>query len=349
MRIAQVAPLIESVPPSLYGGTERVVSYLTEELVAAGHDVTLFATADSVTRARLVPCAPRALRLDRDCVDRLAHQVVMLEEVFRRLVEFDVLHFHIDYTHFPLSRLARARRITTLHGRLDIPDLIPIYREFPDEPVVSISNAQRAPLPWLNWQGTVSHGLPRDLLRFGDGRGGYLAFLGRVSPEKRLDHAIEIARRAGMPLRIAAKVDPSDRDYFHQVIEPLLREPGVEYLSEIDERGKEELLGGATAMLFPIDWPEPFGMVMIESMACGTPVIAFRRGSVPEVIDEGSTGFIVGGIEEAARAVEKARKLDRRECRRTFERRFSAARMAREYVAIYQRQLRAREAPVAVS
>ena len=349
MRIAQIAPLIESVPPSLYGGTERVVSYLTEELVTAGHDVTLFASADSVTRARLVPCAPRALRLDHDCIDRLAHQVVMLEEVFRRAREFDVLHFHVDYSHFALSRRARLPRLTTLHGRLDIPDLLTIYREFPDEPVVSISDAQRAPLPWLNWQGTVLHGLPADLHHFGEGRDGYLAFLGRISPEKRVDLAIEIARRAGMPLRIAAKVDGSDREYFRDVIEPLLDQPGVDYLAEIDEKGKDELLGGAAALLFPIDWPEPFGMVMIEAMACGTPVIAFHRGSVPEVIDEGATGFVVAGVDAAARAVEPALALDRRQVRRIFERRFTAARMARDYVAIYQRQLRTREAPIAVS
>jgi glycosyltransferase involved in cell wall biosynthesis len=349
VKIAQIAPLIERVPPVFYGGTERVVSYLTEELVAAGHDVTLFASGDSVTRARLVAGAPRALRLDQGCIDRAAHQVVMLEQVFRRAGDFDILHFHVDDSHFPLSRRSGIRRLTTLHGRLDLPDLPVVYREFPDEPVISISNAQRAPLPWLNWQGTVLHGLPEDLMPFQPGPGSYLAFVGRVSPEKRVDLAIEIAQRAGLPLRIAAKVDAADREYFSESIVPLLEQPGVEFLEELGERDKASLLGGALAMLFPIDWPEPFGMVMIESMACGTPVIAFRRGSVPEVIDEGVTGFIVDDVEQAARAVERAGSIDRRQCRRTFERRFTAARMARDYLGIYQRQPRPREAPVAIS
>lgn len=343
MRIAQVAPLYESVPPKYYGGTERVVSYLTEELVRQGHDVTLYASGDSVTKAHLVAPCRRSLRLDKHCMDQLAHHVLMLEMVFKDPDRFDIIHFHIDYMHFPISRRHRTPHLTTLHGRLDIPDLVPLYQEFREVPVVSISNSQREPLPWLNWQGTVYHGLPEDLYTFREEPGRYLAFLGRISPEKRVDRAIEIARRIGMPIKIAAKVDNVDKDYFEDVVEPLLRNPLVEYVGEIGEGEKDEFLGNAYALLFPIDWPEPFGLVMIEAMACGTPVIAYRRGSVPEVLEEGVTGFIVQGLEDAIEAVRRVPTLSRRRCREVFEERFSASRMVRDYLTIYKRLLERRE------
>jgi glycosyltransferase involved in cell wall biosynthesis len=338
LRIAQVAPLYESVPPKLYGGTERIVAYLTEELVRQGHEVTLFASGDSQTSARLVSCAPQALRLGR-CRDPIPHHLIMLEEVYRRADEFDVIHFHVDYLHFPVSRRHRARHLTTLHGRLDLPDLPPLYREFPEVPVTSISNSQRTPLPWLNWQGTIYHGLPEDLLDCQEDPEDYLAFLGRISPEKGLEQAIEIARLAGLPLRLAAKVDPADSDYYERMIRPLLADSGVEFLGEIGERDKRAFLGRARALLFPINWPEPFGLVLIEAMACGTPVIAFRRGSVPEVVDQGKTGFICSTVEEAVAAVSRLPEISRRGCRQVFERRFTASRMARDYVDLYQRQL----------
>jgi len=339
MRIAQVAPLYESVPPQSYGGTERVVSFLTEELVRQGHDVTLFASGDSRTRAKLIAGSPRALRLDANCVDKLAHHLVLLERVFEQVSDFDVVHFHCDYLHFPWSRRHPCRRVTTLHGRLDLPDLVPLHREFAGEPIVSISDAQRRPLAWANWKGTVYHGLPDGLLRLHEKPGQYLAFLGRISPEKRVDRAIEIARRVGMPLKIAAKVDAADRDYYRDHIEPLLRESRsfVEFIGEIDDRAKDEFLGNAYALLFPIDWPEPFGLVMIEAMACGTPVIAFRNGSVPEIMNDGVTGFIVDDTDQAVRAVEHVESFSRIKCRRMFEQRFSAGRMARDYVAVYRR------------
>jgi glycosyltransferase involved in cell wall biosynthesis len=341
MRIAQVSPLYESVPPKYYGGTERVVSYLTEELVAQGHDVTLFASGDSVTKARLVAPCRRSLRLDKNCIDQLSHHLLMLEMVAQRAREFDIIHYHVDYLHFPLSRRLGRPQVTTLHGRLDIPDLVPLYREFRDMPVISISNAQREPLPFANWQGTVYHGLPLDLYTFRPEPGRYLAFLGRISPEKRLDRAIRIALRTGLELKIAAKVDRVDKEYFESVIKPLLKEPGIEYLGEIGEGEKDEFLGNALALLFPIDWPEPFGLVMIEALACGTPVIAYRRGSVPEVLEDGVTGFIVHGFEDAVRAVEEVHKIDRARCRAVFEERFSARRMAQDYLAIYQNLLAA--------
>jgi glycosyltransferase involved in cell wall biosynthesis len=335
MRICQVAPLYESVPPRYYGGTERVVSWLTEELVRQGHEVSLFASGDSRTRARLVPGCPRSLRLDNRCIDPIAHHLVMLERVYQRAREFDVIHFHVDYLHYPLSRRCTTPQLTTLHGRLDIPDLLPVYREFAEMPVVSISTAQRRPLPGAHWLGTVHHGLPEDLFRPGSGHGGYLAFLGRISPEKRVDWAIEIARQVGMPIRVAAKVDRADRAYFEESIAPLLRQRHVEYLGEISDGEKQEFLGSAAALLFPIDWEEPFGIVMIEALACGTPVIAHRRGAVPEVIDHGVTGFVVGGVAEAARCVRQVGEIDRRECRRAFERRFTSARMAADYLRLY--------------
>lgn len=339
MRIAQVAPLFESIPPKYYGGTERVVSYLTEELVRQGHDVTLFASGDSVTKARLIAPCRRSLRLDKQSIDHMAHHVLMLEMVHQNLSNFDIIHFHIDYLHFPLSRHFNTPHVTTLHGRLDIPDLIDLYKEFRDIPLVSISNSQREPLSWVNWQGTVYHGLPVDLYSFHESRGDYLAFLGRISSEKRVDRAIEIAKRLNMKLKIAAKVDKIDRNYFEAVVEPLLNYPLIEYLGEIGEGEKDEFLGNAYALLFPIDWPEPFGLVMIEALACGTPVIAYRWGSVPEVIEHGQTGFIVNSLDDAIEAVKQIPTIDRKRCREVFERRFSAGRMAQDYLAIYQKLL----------
>lgn len=339
MKIAQVSPLMESVPPKYYGGTERVVSYLTEELVRQGHEVTLFASGDSITAARHIASCQRALRLEKGCVDQMVHHVLMLEQVFQMAKEFDIVHFHIDYLHFPLSRRYGIPHVTTLHGRLDLDDLTPLYREYRDMPVVSISNDQRRPVPAANWQGTVYHGLPGDLFPFIEAPGKYLAFLGRISPEKRLDRAIEIAIRCNLPLKIAAKVDKVDQEYFQTVIRPLLANPLVEYLGEIGDKEKGDFLGNAIALLFPIDWPEPFGLVMIESMMCGTPVIAYRRGSVPEILTDGETGFIVETLEEAVSAVKKVQNLSRKRCREVFEQRFSVPRMAEDYLSIYQKQL----------
>jgi len=339
MKIAQIAPLAESVPPRLYGGTERVVSYLTEELVSQGHDVTLFASGDSRTSARLVRCSDFALRLNPAVKDPLPYHIVMLDEVRRRADEFDVLHFHTDMLHFPLVRNFVAPTLTTLHGRLDLPDLKPLFVAFPDIPLVSISRHQRRPLPRpINWVGNVHHGLPPDLLPFRrEPAGGYLAFLGRISPEKRPDRAIQIAAQAGLPLKIAAKIDSVDRAYWDEVIAPLVAShPNVEFVGEIDERQKADFLGNARALVFPIDWPEPFGLVAIESMACGTPVIAFRAGSVPEVVDNGITGFVVGNLDEAVAAVARLDELDRRKVRAVFEDRFTVQRMARDYLAIYR-------------
>jgi glycosyltransferase involved in cell wall biosynthesis len=336
VRIAQVSPLYESVPPQQYGGTERVVSYLTEELVAQGHEVTLFASGDSRTSARLVPCVPRSLRTDPDCTDQFSPHVVMLGRVVRRAAEFDLIHYHVDYLHYPSSRVMGAPHVTTLHGRLNLAELQPLYREFRDIPVVSISDAQRLPLPGANWQATVHHGLPPDRLHLEPGTGRYLAFLGRISPEKRVDRAIEIARLAEMPLRIAAKVDRADRDYFEAAIKPLLRDPLVEYVGEIGEHEKQEFLGQAHALLFPIDWPEPFGLVMIEALACGTPVIAYGHGSVPEIIQHGVTGLVVQDQDQALAAAQEVGRLDRSRCRRAFERRFTATTMALAYLSVYR-------------
>ena len=336
MRIAQVAPLFESVPPKYYGGTERVVSYLTEELVCQGHEVTLFASGDSVTKAHLVAACRRSLRLDKHCIDQLSHQVLMLEHVFQRAAEFDIVHFHVDYLHFPLSRREQLTHVTTLHGQLDIPDLVPLYHEFRDMPVVSISNCQREPLPWANWQATIYHGVPADTYQFRAEPGSYLAFLGRISPEKRVDRAIKIARQVQIPLKIAAKVDRVDKDYFEGVVEPLLRDSLIEFVGEIGDGEKDEFLGHAHALLFPIDWPEPFGLAMIEAMACGTPVIAYRSGAVPEVMEEGHTGFIVEGLEDAVEAVRRVPELSRKRCREIFDQRFTAARMAHDYAHLYE-------------
>jgi glycosyltransferase involved in cell wall biosynthesis len=336
LKIAQIAPLYESVPPMTYGGTERVVSYLTEELVAQGQDVTLFASGDSQTSAKLVPGSPRSLRLSGNSIDHLAHHIAMLDDVMRMAPEFDVIHFHIDYMHFPLSRYCALPSLTTLHGRLDLPDLLPVYKKFPDAPLVSISLSQRKPMPRVNWVGNISHGLPMDLLTFQPRTGDYLAFLGRISPEKRVDRAIEIARRAGMPLKIAAKIDKADREYYESTIKPLMSDPNVEFIGEIGEHEKSEFLGNACAYLFPIDWPEPFGLTMIEAMACGTPTIAFNCGSVKEVMQEGLTGFIVEDMDQAVAAVAKISTIERTACRNIFEKRYTAARMAEEYVEIYQ-------------
>ena len=337
MRIAQVSPLYESVPPKYYGGTERVVSYLTEELVRQGHEVTLFASGDSVTSARLVAPCDRSLRLDKSCQDCMAHHILMVEQVFKDADRFDIAHFHIDYIHFPTVRRFKIPHVSTLHGRLDIPDLVGLYREFREMPLVSISQNQRKPLPWVNWQETVYHGLPEDLYALREEQGKYLAFLGRISPEKRLDRAIRIARRAGIELKIAAKVDPVNLDYFNDVVKPLLGDPLVEYIGEIGEGEKEDFLGNAYALLFPIDWPEPFGLVMIEAMACGTPVIAYSAGSVPEIIDDGVTGFLVSGIDEAVAAIERVPLLSRKRCRQVFEERFSVTRQANDYLKLYRR------------
>lgn len=337
MRIAQVAPLYESVPPTKYGGTERIVSYLTEELVREGHEVTLFASGDSKTSARLIPQSKRSLRLDPKCHDPLAPHILMLENVFRRAEEFDVIHFHVDYLHYPVSRRMDTAHVTTLHGRLDLPELRLIYKTFSDVPVVSISQAQRTPVPFANWVGTVYHGLPESLYCGEESAGGYLVFVGRISPEKGADKAIEIATRSQMPLKIAAKVDAADRDYFEEVLRPAMNHPLVEFLGEVGDHEKQELIGGAAALLFPIDWPEPFGIVMIEAMACGTPVIGFRRGSVPEVIDDGVSGFVVDTVEQAVECVRKLPTLSRKRCRQVFQQRFSSARMAEEYTAVYEK------------
>ncbi|MCA1651942.1 MAG: glycosyltransferase family 4 protein [Acidobacteria bacterium] len=336
MRIAQIAPLSESVPPKLYGGTERVVSFLTDELVRLGHAVTLFASGDSRTTATLVAVCDEALRLNTSCRDHLAPHVLMLEQVAQRADEFDIIHFHIAQLHFPIARrLRHVAHVTTLHGRLDLDELRPLYHEFTDVPVVSISDAQREPLPDAGWVATIHHGLPPELLTYHPKPGAYLAFLGRISPEKRVDRAIAIAVASGTRLRIAAKVDPADRDYFERDIRPLLANPLVEFIGEIGEGDKGAFLGGAKALLFPIDWPEPFGLVMIEALACGVPIVAFAGGSVREVIDHGVTGYVVDSLDEAIEATRHIANIERRACRAAFERRFTADRMASQYAQLY--------------
>jgi glycosyltransferase involved in cell wall biosynthesis len=338
MKIAQIAPLAESCPPGLYGGSERIVSYLTEELVDLGHDVTLFATGDSKTSAELVACAEIGLRLNPKVHDPLPHHIMMLDQIRQRAQEFDILHFHIHILHFPIIHQFADKTVTTLHGRLDLHELVQFHSSFPKVPVSSISFNQRTPLPAnVNWAGNAYHGLPKDLLSFSpEPKGGYLAFLGRISPEKRPDRAIEIAAKAGLPLKIAAKVDKHDQAYWDEKIEPMIKaHPNVEYLGEICEDQKAHFLGDALALLFPIDWPEPFGLVMIESMACGTPVIAFRSGAVPEVIDNGVSGFVVNSVEEAVNAVSRLSEFDRAAVRAAFETRFTVERMTRDYLKIY--------------
>ena len=337
MRIAQVAPLVESVPPKHYGGTERIISYLTEELIRCGHKVTLFASGDSVTGAELVPVCRRSFRQNKRAKDYLSREVLLMDHVLERAAEFDLIHFHTGCLHYLICRQLPVPNITTLHGRLDTPELCRLYERFREVPMISISNSQRTPWPCANWQGTIYHGLPQDLFRFHPEPGGYLAFLGRASPEKRVDRAIEIAKRIGVPLKIAAKVDPADRRYFKRVVEPLLNDPHIEWLGEITDKDKDAFLGNAYALLFPIDWPEPFGLVMIEAMACGTPVLAFEAGSVSEVMEDGVTGFIVNDIEQAVEAVGRVRELSRAGCREVFEKRFTASRMASDYVNVFMR------------
>ncbi len=337
MRIAQVSPLYESVPPQTYGGTERVVSFLTEELVERGHDVTLFASGDSTTKARLVPKCPRALRSDRSCVDPLPLHLLMIDQILDDAESYDLIHFHVDYLHFARCSRVRTSALTTLHGRLDIPDIAPYFRSYRRLPFVSISNSQRLPMPWLNWCSTVYHGLPRELYKVVEKPGSYLAFLGRISPEKGVDRAIEIARRTGIPLKIAAKVDKVDVAYFETKIKPLLNCSLVEYIGEIGEGEKGEFLGNAMGILFLIDWPEPFGLVMIEAMACGTPLVAYCCGSVPEVVDDGITGFVVNSMDEALEATRRLPTLNRSVIRKVFERRFSVERMLDDYIGVYSR------------
>ena len=335
LRIAQLAPLFESVPPKLYGGTERIVAYLAEELVRRGHEVTLFAAGDSTANVPLEPGSPQSLRLSGlDHLGPVFH-LPMLSEVYENANRFDVIHSHIDCLSFPLARTVQVPTVSTMHGRLDLKEVLPIYRSYSDMPVVSISNDQRHPLPEMNWVRTIYHGLPRNLLNFSSGSGKYLAFLGRICPEKRPDLAIEVARRSGVPLKIAAKVDRLDREYFDNVIKPMLSTPGVEFIGEINERQKQEFLGNALALLFPIDWPEPFGLVMIEALACGTPVIARPCGSVPEILQDGVTGFIGSSLEELVSAVENLGAISRQRCRDEFETRFTAEVMAANYERVY--------------
>ncbi len=343
MRIAQVAPLAESCPPKLYGGTERIVHFLTDELVRQGHDVTLFASGDSQTEGKLVPCVPQALRLVDGASNLIPYHVGMVEQIRRRLDQFDLVHFHIDLFHYAAIREWNTPTVTTLHGRLDVPGLDSCYRAFPDVPLVSISDHQRSPLPPVNWVQTIYHGLPENMLPFDPDGGDYLVFLGRISPEKRPDRAIEIAVRSGKPLKIAAKVDLVDVEYWETEIRPMVEAyDNVEYIGEVDETQKAELLGKAAALVFPIDWPEPFGLVMIEALSCGTPVIAWRNGSVPEVIQDGVSGRIVESIEEAVAAVKVVVAMPRAAIREQFDKRFTAERMALNYVGVYERLIKER-------
>jgi len=339
MRIAQVSPLWESVPPKLYGGTERIVSYLTEELVRLGHDVTLFASGDSITTAHLAPICAHALRLNKGIFNRDAPMTMLMEQALGRSGEFDIIHSHLDFMGFPVSRRNPTPTVATCHGRLDLPELQQVFREYAEMPMVSISDAQRKPVSWANWKATVYHGLPGDLYSFSPNPGKYLAFLGRIAPEKRPDHAIEIAKQTGIPLRIAAKVDPMDREYFHAEIEPLLSHPLVEYLGEITDAEKNDFLGQAMGLVCPYDWPEPFGLVLIEALACGTPVLAYRRGSIPEIIEDNVTGFVCEGVDSMAAAVQRVSEIDRQRCRSTFEERFTVSRMAQDYLRVYEQLL----------
>jgi glycosyltransferase involved in cell wall biosynthesis len=337
MKIAQVAPLYEAVPPKLYGGTERVVHFLTEQLVRTGHDVTLFASGDSRSSAHLVPIVNNALRLNPDCSDPLVYHIIQLQEVIEQADEFDIIHFHTDYLNYPFSTLLPVPSVTTLHGRLDLPDLEPLYKKFYYPPLVSISNSQRKPLPMANFVATIYHGLPETLFSTGSGKGGYLAFLGRVSPEKGLEEAIEWAIGAGVPLRIAAKVDKADEEYFNVRIKPLIKHPLIEFIGEVNEKQKQDFLGNALALLFPINWNEPFGIVMIEAMACGTPVIAHNRGSVSEIITDGINGFLVGTTKEAVNVINQIERCPRQQVRKSFVQRFTAERMTADYLDVYKK------------
>lgn len=340
MKIAQVSPLFESVPPKGYGGTERVIAYLSEELVRQGHEVTLFASGNSSTSARLVSAVEESVRPEPQDNSWLAWHMIQMSQVREMAEEFDVIHFHTDCLHFPMVEKWRMPHLTTVHGRQDLPGLQSLYRHFNSIPLVSISNSQRQPLPWANWWETVHHGLPRDLYAPSDGHGNYFVFIGRMSPEKRVDRAIDIAQRCGMRLYIAAKIDKGEQTYVNEHIKPLLQLPNVEYIGEIGDREKRELLGSATALLFPIDWPEPFGMVLIEAFACGTPVIAYRHGAIPELVEEGVNGFLATNQDDAVRAAERIASIDRKACRATFERRFTSEHMANNYVAVYERAIR---------
>jgi len=345
MRIAQIAPLFEAVPPKLYGGTERVVYSLTEELVAMGHDVTLFASGDSITSAKLEPVWPQALRLDPNIRDWVSTYAILMEYVRQRCDAFDVLHFHVDYWPNSLFSRQEVPFVTTLHGRLDLPEFAAVYRMFPNAPLVSISNNQRTPVPDLGWAATVYHGMPQNLLTpQPGGKQDYFAFLGRISPEKGIERAIRIAQACGVTLKVAAKVDKADQEYFDREVAPLLATGGVEFIGEINDAQKPAFLSGAKALLFAIDWPEPFGLVMIEAMACGCPVIAFRRGSVPEVMDDGITGFIVDNVEEAIVACGRLGELDRKKVRAQFDKRFTARRMADDYITVYEKLIAKRHA-----
>lgn len=337
MKIAQVSPLFERVPPKGYGGTERIISYLTEELVRQGHEVTLFASGDSVTQARLISTIDHTQREDYRRPEWLMYHMIELDQVLALADTFDVIHFHTDFLHFPLTRALHVPHVTTLHGRLDLPELVPLYRHFSHVPLVSISESQRAPLAQVNWQATVYHGVPSTLYAFQPEVGQYFVFIGRISPEKRVDRAIEIALRCEIPLYIAAKIDPADEAYFTQAIQPLLDHPLIHFIGEIGESEKCDLLGHARALLFPIDWPEPFGLVLIEAFACGTPVVAYRHGSVPEIMEDGVTGFIVDNQDEAIQAAQRIGTIDRKRCHAVFERRFTAARMAESYLRAYRR------------
>ncbi len=337
MRIAQIAPLHESVPPKTYGGTERVVYYLTEELVRQGHEVTLFASGDSHTSASLEVCCNQALRTDSNCQNTLTHHVLQAERVFQQASDFDLIHFHTDYIHFPLLRAHKVNSLSTFHWRIDLPDFAPLAREFPEIPVSAISRSQMRALPFMNWTGTVYHGLPKSNYMLNENPEGYLAFLGRMSPEKGPVEAIEIARRTGLPIKLAGKINDFEQDYFNDTIKPLLCDPLVEFVGEISEDEKNAFLGNALALLFPISWPEPFGLVMTEAMACGTPVVAFSHGSVPEIIEHGRTGMIVNSVQQAVEAINRIEVIDRRTCRETFETRFSSKRMAEDYIKTYKR------------
>ena len=349
MKIAQVAPLWESVPPVLYGGTERVVSFITEELVRQGHEVTLFASGDSTTKARLVPMCPEALRLSKVIKNYDAPVIVMLEKAFNPSSEFDIIHSHLEFLPFPLATRSRIPMLTTLHARLDLPELLPVFRKFTGLPLVSISDGQREPLPWANWQATIHHGLPKHLYAPHTNQGKYLVFLGRVAPEKGLDQAIEIAKRVDMPLRIGAKIDPTNVEYYRTVIEPLLDHPLIEFVGEVTDLEKDDFIGDAYALLAPYDGPEPFGLVFIEALACSTPVIAYRRGSIPEIIDHGVTGFICDTLEEMIHSVRHVSLLERAHCRQAFEARFTSERMVQDYLRVYARVVGIPSEPPAIS